>query len=650
MKYALAFLGAFLLSTSAWANVRLPALVGDNMVLQRDANINLWGWADPAEKVTVQFQGRQLSTSAGADGKWKLVLPPVPAGGPYDLVVAGKNTLTLHNVLVGEVWLASGQSNMEWPLNGINNAGTEVETAEFPQIRLFTAKTAVALQPQARLKSPGWQVCTPQTVAAFSAVAFLFGHELHQRYKVPVGLIQSAWGGTPVQSWTSAEGLKPFPEFSTALARFSQTDSSAFAAFTARKEAWYQQFGKVDRGHSPNSPSWASADVNTASWPTLAQPVLWSTVSQLKGFTGIVWLRKTLTVPAASAGKPLELNLGRILVSDSTFFNGQFVGRTVGAEKARRYQVPGNLVQAGENTVAVRVVGNLFFGGGLGGAAADLYAQAGPTRLPLAGEWRYQTGPDLTTMPYEAGLSEVNSQLPQSPAIIYNAMIAPLLPYTMKGVIWYQGESNADDRAEALRYYQLFPALITDWRRQWGTDFPFLFVQLAGYQPNPPAPADEPWARLREAQARALALPATGMATAIDVGEETNIHPKNKQPVAHRLALAAEKVAYRENVVASGPTFKSLTVEGTKVRLRFANTGTGLLPTDSQQLTHCFAVAGADKKFVWATAVVQGNDIVVSAPGVPQPMAVRYNWVNTPQGNFYNKENLPAVPFRTDNW
>ena len=634
---------------SLLANVTLPALVSDNMVLQRNAKINLWGWGDVDEKITIEFQKKQTVAHADKDGKWKVVLEPLLAGGPYEMVIKGKNTIAIHNILIGDVWLASGQSNMEFMLKNVNNATEEIETADYPDIRLFTVQKKFAFQPERDVVSSGWRFCSPQTVDSFSAVAYFFGRELYKRYKVPIGLIHTSWGGTVAEAWTSAEGVKQFPEFAQEAENISAVSMGDYDAYKKKKADWLKAFGTTDRGRGNEGLSWADVKVNTSDWKTMVQPRNWYGYPVLKGYSGIVWFRKEINVPAEAVGKPIEISLGIILWKDSAFFNGQFIGESTGVDKKRKYMVPGELVKAGRNVIAVRITGVSDFGG-MVDAPAELYMKVGDNKLPLTGEWLYKTGPDISSIPDLNGLPSFFEMMPQTPTVLYNAMLAPLIPYSIKGVIWYQGESNADDMDEAKQYYTLFPAMIENWRRQWGYDLPFLFVQLAGYQPDDANPADYPWAHLREAQYKTLSLPNTGMATAIDIGEEKDIHPKNKQDVAKRLALAAEKFAYHENIVYSGPTYKTMIVEGDQVHLSFDNTGSGLWVKDKYGYIHGFAIAGPDKNFVWARAYQDGNNVIVHSDRVKQPIAIRYNWGNSPDGNLYNKENLPAVPFRTDVW
>jgi sialate O-acetylesterase len=648
-RYLIIFIFA-LIGHSVWADIKLPALVGDNMVLQRDARINIWGWADPNENISILFTDHALKTKAGKDGRWKIILPPQGAGGPYEMVLKGKkSSVTIKNILIGEVWLASGQSNMELALKYINNASEEIESADFADIRLFTVTRAATFQPQKDVKSDGWKICSPGSAEKFSAVAYLFGRELYKKYKVPVGLIHTSWPGTAAESWTSAEGLTQFPEFSDIIGTTSKIENEALKNYQDSRNEWLKKFGDTDRAHSIKGQSWADVNTNISDWQTMQLPGMWSETKELKGYYGIIWFRKSIEIPVEAAGKSIELHIPGVLLTDSTFFNGHFVGTNSDFTKQRVYTVPGNQVKAGKNVIAIRIAGIKVIGGMME-KKEEFYVKAYATKIPLSGEWMYKSGPDLSSLPIIKGLENFNDMIPAVPVVLYNAMIAPLIPYTIKGVIWYQGEANALDFDKARQYYSLFPSLIKDWRNHWGYDFPFLFVQLAGYQLDESVPADYPWARLREAQTMTLSLPHTGMATTIDIGNQDDIHPKNKQDVAHRLALAAEKVAYSEDLVFSGPTYKGLTIEGDKIRIRFDHTGSGLKISDKYGYLRGFAIAGADQKYVWAKAYQDGNDIMVFSESVKGPVAVRYNWGNAPDGNLYNEEGLPAIPFRTDSW
>ena len=642
-----------LAAPAARATVRLPALVGSHMVLQRDRPVPVWGWAAPGEAVSVTFQGKSCpATAPDATGRWQATLPPTPAGGPYELTVKGQNIITLSDVLVGDVWLASGQSNMQFKVKDPNpggyqptqNADQEIAAANWPRIRFFTVQQAVAYRPQADAAGTGWQVCSPATVAGFSAVAYFFSRDLYQKYQVPMGVVVSSWGGTPAEAWVSAEGLRNFPEFAPRLADFAQRTTSLpddQRAYETQQRELLDHIRRYDKGYLPNGQTWAAPDLDARAWPTMALPGIWETQPGLATYDGIVWFRKEVDLPASLAGQPLTLLLGKIDDADSTYVNGVKVGSGSGYQNLRSYTVPAGLARAGRNVIAVRVV-DTGGGGGIAGEPAELALSGAGQTLPLAGPWQYQVGLDPKDQPVPPAPGGAQN----APSTLYNAIVAPLQPIALKGVIWYQGESNAD---RAAQYRTLFPALITDWRQHFGADLPFLFVQLANFQAALPQPAESDWAELREAQAGALKLPRTGMVTAIDIGNPADIHPHNKQEVGRRLALAARHVAYGDNQLTdSGPTYAGMTVAGAAVRLKFTDLGGGL--SVKGPALHGFAVAGTDRKFHWATARVVGREVVVQSAAVPHPVAVRYDWASNPDGTLYNRAGLPAPPFRTDTW
>ncbi len=662
MPRALLFVAATLLLAAplAHATVRLPALVGSHMVLQRDRPVPVWGWAAPGEQVSVTFRGKTYPASApDASGRWQATLPALPAGGPYELTVKGQNTIVLTDVLMGDVWLASGQSNMQMPVSNaripveerpgvydaVQQADQEIAAANWPELRFFTVQMSVAYRPQAEAVGSGWLVCSPATVARLSAVAYFFGRDLHQRYHVPIGLLVSSWGGTPAEAWTSAEGLHALPEFGTQVADFARHTTNLHddqLAYQTRMRELLRNIRAYDRGYLPNGQTWATPDLDTRAWPTLPVPGNWERTPALATYDGVVWLRKEIDVPASLASQPLTLALGKVDDADSTYLNGVRVGHANGYNKSRRYPVPAGLLHPGRNVLVVRVV-DTGGGGGITGEPADVALRSadGTLALPLAGPWQYQVGLDPQVQP----VPPVPGGAQGVPTALYNAMIAPLQPFALKGVIWYQGENNA---SRAAQYRTLFPALITDWRQHWQTELPFLFVQLASFMPARPTPTESAWAELREAQALTLQLPATGMATAIDIGEAADIHPHNKQEVGRRLALAARHVAYGDKkVVYHGPTYARLRVAGNEARLKFDQSD--LVVKDGPALRG-FAVAGADHQFRWATARLVGGEVVVQSPEVPQPVAVRYDWADNPDGNLVNKDGLPAPPFRTDDW
>jgi sialate O-acetylesterase len=486
------------------ADVRLPSVIGDNMVLQEGVEVPIWGWADPGEKIVVKFGNNSAACESIADlnGKWSVKIEPGKAGGPYDMTIEGKNTVSLKNILVGEVWICSGQSNMEFPLNRAVNAGQEVNQADFPEIRLFTVGKKVSYEPMKNCKGQ-WMQCNPKTAKDFSAVAYFFGRELHKQLNVPVGLINASWGGTPAESWMSKEYLEDDANFVPILKRYEET---------------------------------------SANYPELYK-------------------------------KYLEAR-----------------------DRYRRH-------------------------------AEEMKAQG-------------------KALPQEPQ-SPIGPNHPYSPTGLYNGMIMPIAPYGIRGAIWYQGESNA---GRAYQYRTLFPAMIKNWRQTWDRgDFPFLYVQLANWRATRSEPVASDWAELREAQLMTLSTPNTGMAVIIDIGEANDIHPTNKQDVGKRLALWALAKTYGKQLEYSGPLYQLMEVKGNQAILHFEHTAGGLVAKDGEQLKG-FAIAGADKKFVWADAKIEGNKVIVSSDKVAEPVAVRYAWADNPVCNLYNKAGLPASPFRTDDW
>ena len=647
---------SLLAANASRAEVQLPALVGSGMVLQRDAKIRIWGWADPREEVRIDFQGKHVKVSADQTGRWSTSLGPYPAGGPYEMTVAGRNSLTLQDILIGDVWLASGQSNMEWPIKGvrgeIDNADVEIAGANFPRIRLFRVEQKTAPKPESQTASKAWHAVTPDRVADFSAVAYLFGRELHQRYHVPIGLIQAAWGGTAAEAWMSESALRRFPDFQEpikAMASASTTARAEYQLHAQQKADWYRNHALEDRGRVAGIDVWAASDLDASRWPTLSLPRRRVDCGEdFGGYSGVVWFRRTINVPPDQLGKPMLLKLGNLVQEDVSYFNGHKIGESQGFGTPRRYVVPAGHVVAGENTLVVRLTGinePSFSCTAMVGPADQMSAEIGAAKIALAGTWAYMPGPDLADFPRAKSTMLAANPSPNTPTALYNGMISPIIPMRIKGVIWYQGEANAD---RPVQYRTLFPALIEDWRHQWGYQFPFLFVHLAGFGANKPEPTDYQSAELREAQGMTLSLSATGMATAIDLGNEQDIHPTNKQDVARRLALVAAKIAYGEDVVFSGPTYQSMYVEGNRARIKFSNLGSGLSIKDNYGYVRGFEIAASDGRFRWAQAEVDGQDILVFNKGVSAPIAVRYSWRNTPDGNVYNKEGLPVIPFRTD--
>ena len=616
----------------------LNPLFSDEMVLQRGQSDPVWGRTTPGATVRVSVAGKKASAVAGADGAWMAHLPLLPTGGPYTLRVDGPQTAVLVNVQVGDVWVCSGQSNMEFGLGNAINADQETAAANYPKIRLFMVQHNVKLDPQATAPVAPWAICTPQSVRqggwnGFSAVGYFFGRDLYKSQHVPIGLIETDWGGTPAEAWTSGPALTKLPDFRAAVAQLGSS-GSVTTSMAQQMSAWY---AKNDPGMAAK---WSDPTADAAAWPTMTLPVLFQDagIPELSSFNGIIWFRKTVDIPADAAGKDVTLHF-MADDNDTTWINGTQVGAMEGYNIPRAYHIPAGVLKAGPNTIAVRVLDT----GGKGGIYGDpaglsLEVPEGRT-ISLVGPWQYQAGVSLTkATPLPRGPVDQNT-----PTTLFNGMVNPLIPFGIKGAIWYQGEANA---GRAYQYRTLLPAMIGDWRARWGEgNFPFYIVQLANW-----APGGDSWPELQEAQwLTAKNVPNVGIATAIDIGDAIDIHPKNKQEVGRRLALVAEAQAFGEKVEDSGPLYKAMTVDGGAIRLTFTHLGGGLTAKNAAPLTG-FTIAGADRKFVPADARIDGDAVAVSSALVPSPVAVRYAWAADPAISLYNKANLPALPFRTDDW
>ncbi len=627
----------------------LHPLFADHAVLQREKAVPVWGWSQPGTKVTVTFAGNTATTTVAPDGKWMVKLKKLPASSEgRTLSVTNATThesAPANDVLVGDVWLCSGQSNMEMGI-AMCNATNDITSANFPQLRLLTVSHRIATAPVDTLNCQ-WLPCNPDSImqgtwGGFSAAAFYFGRELQQELKIPIGLIHSSWGGTIAEAWTSAEGLAPVGDFDEAVKRVRDSENPKL------KENYPQVYQKWCEQKDPGTKQgWDKIGSVDAAWKSVEMPK-WFEETGLPGFDGMVWFRREFEVPADWTGKDLKLDLGAIDDYDTTWINGVQVGQMNRYDQFRSYTVPASVVKPGKNVITVRVLdtgGN----GGFSGMPAQLrIAPAGDSTskpVSLAGTWQMRDSATMAQL--GSPPSPPDSGNPNVTTVLYNGMIAPLLPYAIKGAIWYQGESNAD---RAWQYRRLLPAMITDWRKRFGVgEFPFYIVQLAAFQDTASQPRENNWAELREAQAlTARTLRNCGLAVAIDVGDAKDIHPKDKKSVGQRLALCALAETYGKKSEYSGPWYRSMKVKGDKVTLKFDHVDGGLVAKGGK-LTG-FAIAGEDKKFLWADAVIEGNNVVVSSPQVPKPVAVRYAWDINPVCNLYNQAGLPAVPFRTDDW
>ncbi|HEU4904053.1 MAG TPA: sialate O-acetylesterase [Flavisolibacter sp.] len=636
MKRFFSFLLSFGLLFTADAQVRLPRLLRDSMVLQRDTKVKIWGWAAPGEKVQVTFNKKTYKTTTAADGKWSLFLQPTKAGGPYALNIDGSNHITLKDVLVGDVWVCAGQSNMvhQMSLHSVRYAD-DIAKANYPQIRQFWVPNITNLQgPQEDLPGGSWKAANPKDVLDFSAVAYFFAQSLYEKYGVPIGIINASWGGVPIEAMMSEESLKEFPNI---LSTVEKNKDTAYVNGTNRKAALATRPPRGDDKGLTGARPWYDPTYEPRGWRPINIPGYWEDQG-IRDLDGVVWYRREIDVPASMTNTQAKVFLGRIVDADALYINGKQVGATGYMYPQRRYTVPTGLLKPGKNLFAIRVTNN----GGKGGFVPDKPYQlfAGNDTIDLKGEWQYKVGQVFVPQRSFGGGIALQNQ----PASLYNAMIAPLTNYTIKGFNWYQGESNAGRPEE---YARLQPAMIRDWRQKWKTPAaPFFFVQLPGFMEMNYLPTESSWASFREAQTKSLSLPNTGMAVAIDLGEWNDIHPDRKKEVGERLALQAMKVAYGEkNLVAAGPLYQSSQKEGNRITLSFSNVGSGLITNDGEEPGE-FAIAGADKKFVWAKAKIEGDKIIVWSDEVQNPVYVRYAWADNPVNpNLYNKEGLPASPF-----
>ena len=664
-QLAAAALLLVLLVCPAAADLQVTGLFGDNMVLQQGMKAPVWGLAEPGEKVAVQFAGQRLETAADREGRWKVALKPLQASAePRPMTITcGKDTLTIKGVLVGEVWLASGQSNMELTLANVQNKDQETAAADFPQIRFFNVPKVPAQAPQDRCGGT-WVVCSPQTVGGTSAAGYFFVRNLYQSLKVPVGLIHTSWGGTAAQPWTPLAAMKAIPALKPVADQFEQKanyytagpyandQNKVWQKYDETNAQWLAGVAKDDPGIRDK---WFDPQAKLDGWKPIRLPN--ATAGDPWHFLGIVWVRKEVDIPPAWVGKDLTLQLGVIDEADTTYVNGTEVGamwsgKPGRATTPREYPVPAALVKSAKVVIAVRVMNLYSFGGLLGPAsklALLLKGKADEPPVSLVGTWQYKIAEaiDRSDIPRPENMPPPFFPGSNLPTALYNGMIAPLVPYAIRGAIWYQGESNA---GQPEIYRDLFPAMIRSWRQAWGQgDFAFEFVQLPNFQAVQQAPVEaRSWADLRDAQTAALALPNTGMAITIDIGEAGNIHPRNKQDVGKRLALVALAQTYGQKIECSGPLYSGMKVADSKVRLTFKHVAGGLVAKGGDLVG--FAVAGDDKVFHVAQAKIEGAMVIVSSEKVAKPVAVRYAWANNPICNLFNKEGLPASPFRTDHW
>jgi sialate O-acetylesterase len=624
-------------SLFASANVRMPLLFSDGMVLQRNKEIPVWGWADAHEKVTIHFNKQTKTIQADTNGKWMVKLDAEKAGGPFELTITGKNKVVIKDVLVGEVWICSGQSNMEFQMYKLPDFETQKNQADYPMIRQFGVAQDLSGITKEDLKAGKWTASNKENIRDFTAAGFFFAKKLYAELKIPIGIINTSWGGTCVETWTSRQAFEKSDEFKTMIADVPAVDMDAI--FESYKKSLLENIRKI-QGFDVTLASedqFKTVEFNDENWQEIKVPSLWEN-QQIGNIDGIVWMRKTIVLTPEQAKTEAVLYLAKVDDEDKTFVNGIEVGTNNIWDKQRIYKIPANVLKAGTNVIAVRIT-DYSGGGGIYGDPADLKIQFKDGNLPLEGFWKFNV------------VQVKISVSPNSyPSLLYNAMINPLVPYAIQGVLWYQGEANV---WRANQYKKAFPLMIQDWRTKWNQgNFPFYYVQLSTFDEfGGNSKKGSRWAELREAQSETLKVSNTGMAVTTDIGNAKDIHPINKQDVGLRLAAIALNNVYGKKQIFSGPTYKSQEIKGNQIILTFDHIGSGLTAGDNSQNLKGFEIAGADKVFYSAKAIIKDNKIIVSGDKVQKPVAVRYGWADDDtEINLFNREKFPASPFRTDNW
>ncbi len=631
------------------AQIKLPKLISDGMVLQRDVEIPIWGWASANEKIVVRFNGKTYKTTASASGEWKVNLRKMKSGGPYTMTISGKNNLEVKDILIGDVWLCTGQSNMVHQLD-IHDVlyADEIATANNPNIRHFKVPTTTSISgPQDDLDGGEWQKAVGEEVRPFSAVAYFFAKKIYEKNQIPIGLINASVGGTPIEAWIPKEGYKNIPDI---LKIIEENQDSTFVNNLKKNQPSVSKEvdEETDKGLIGVLP-WYDINFKPKNWRQINIPGYWEDQG-VKDLNGVVWYRRDIDIPASMVGEKARVFLGRIVDADELYINGVKVGNKTYQYPQRRYDVPDHLLKAGKNVFVVRVTNNY----GKGGFVPDkpYYVFTEKDTVDLKGYWDYKVGDIFKPFDFST-VSNGNSETPRprrinpqnEPTSLYNGMVAPYHQIPLKGILWYQGESNTGN-PKAYEAYQR--TLISGLRTVFNQpNLPFIYAQLPNFMDVAYLPSESNWAELREAQLKASSVPNTAMTVNIELGEWNDIHPDNKKDVGERMALAGLKLAYNEGIVYSGPIYDSYKIEDSKVIISFKHVGSGLTTDDGEGLSE-FAIAGDDKKFIWGKAKIEGDTVIVWSDEVPNPKYVRYAWADNPDNpNLYNKEGLPASPFRT---
>jgi sialate O-acetylesterase len=643
---AIFLLAAFFFCTDiSKAQVRLPQLISDGMVLQRDAKLKICGWARPGEKVIIKFNHKKYTALTNAGGEWMVEASTMKSGGPYTMEITASNHIVIKDILIGDVWFCSGQSNMVITMERVKEKyPAEIANANYTGIRNFFVPTAADIGKIHPDLPPGkWISCTPGNVLGFGAASYFFAKQLYNKYHVPVGIINSSVGGDPIQAWISEEGIKTIPDYEHRLLTIKDTGFlKRLNRLSLLEKNGQKKNTKVADLGLTGPKTWYDTTYKPKNWYHFWLPGYWADQG-VSGLNGIVWFRKEIDIPATMTSKPAKIYMGCIVDADNLYVNGILCGNTTYQYPPRRYNLKENILKPGKNIITIQVTNTA----GKGGFVPDkrYYLTTGIDTIDLRGDWQYKVGQVFT--PEENAPPSYTFSAQTEPTGLYNTMVAPVINYAIKGVVWYQGEANTDKPKE---YHLLLSTLIADWRSKWNQkDLPFIYAQLPNFMQVKYSPSESNWAELREGQFETLSVPNTAMAVAIDAGEWNDIHPLNKKDVGQRLALGAEKVAYKElSITASGPIYKSAKVEESHIILTFNDTGSGLIAKDDSTLSQ-FEIAGADRKFYWAHATIEDNKVKVWNNDVPNPVYVRYAWQDNPRGaNLYNKEGLPASPFTTE--
>jgi len=615
----------------------ISPIFGDDMVLQRGKANTIWGWSEPGDHVQIKIGEQTASAVAGTDRRWQVEIQPPPAGGPYIIRITGRETVELRNVLVGDVWLCGGQSNMGLPLQFVRNGADEVKAANYPEIRFFTVMGHPAYRHSDEVEG-NWKVVSPETADRISAVGYFFARKVQSEVHVPIGIVVDAMGGTPAESWTSAASLRPLHDFDIPLAEVQRLTAEGAPEYGNYVMHWYDQYDVGLKGN------WAAPELDDSSWKPVDIPGGFKELG-VPETPAVAWFRREIVLPdPLPAGRAL-LFLGSIEHMDTAYINGTFAGASAWVENPRVYFLPDGLLKPGRNVVALRVLKTKPDGGFLSKPEVLHLMLGDKSSIPLAGKWKGKLSVDARP-PHPLPIGYEN--WPVMPGVLYEGMLAPVAPLSITGALWYQGEQNSE---RGFQYRKILPVMIADWRKLFGQgDFPFYIVSLPAFKPRSSTPVDgDQWAETRESQAlTAASVPNSCLAVTIDTGDVDNIHAKDKQPVGERLALCALAKNYGKKVVYSGPTLASVERLPGAIRLHFTNTDGGLMVKGTK--LEEFSIAGEDRKWYWADAHIDGDTVVVSSPLVPNPKEVRYAWQSNPAATLFNGAGLPAAPFRTDTW